>query len=68
MYIHTGEWLGQPQKPLISEYTKWVQRSLNLRGECLQVDGLDSPAYRAAIKRFQKKVGLTDTGKVDART
>ena len=68
MYIHTGEWLGQPQKPLISEYTKGVQRSLNLRGECLQVDGLDSPAYRAAIKRFQKKVGLTDTGKVDART
>jgi peptidoglycan hydrolase-like protein with peptidoglycan-binding domain len=68
MYIHTGEWLGQPQKPLISEYIKWVQRSLNLRGECLQVDGLESPAYRAAVKRFQNKVGLSDTGKIDART
>ena len=68
MYIHTGERLGQPQKPLISEYIKWVQRSLNLRGECMQADGLDSSAYRAAVKRFQKKVGMPDNGKVDART
>jgi peptidoglycan hydrolase-like protein with peptidoglycan-binding domain len=68
MYIHTGARLGQPQKPLISEYIKWVQRSLNLSGECLQVDGIDRPAYREAVKRFQRKVKLPDNGQVDKHT
>jgi hypothetical protein len=50
MYIHTGEWLGQPQVPgSTSDYIRWVQRSLNLRGDCIQVNGLDSPGYRAAL-------------------
>jgi hypothetical protein len=70
MYIHTDERLGHPPPtPLVSKYLKWMQRSLNLRGECLQVDGLDSPAYREAVKRFQSSVsGLTPNGKVDAPT
>jgi peptidoglycan hydrolase-like protein with peptidoglycan-binding domain len=69
MYIHTGELLGQPQVlGVSSDYIRWVQRSLNLRGECIQVSGLDSPGYREAVKRFQNSVGLPDNGKVDART
>ena len=55
MYIHTGERLGQPQKPLISEYIKWVQRSLNLRGECMQADGLDSSHTALQSNVFKKK-------------
>jgi peptidoglycan hydrolase-like protein with peptidoglycan-binding domain len=69
MYIHTGEWLGQPQVPgVTSDYIKWVQRSLNLQGEFCQVDGRDSPAYREAVKRFKKKVGLPENGQVDKDT
>ena len=70
MYINIGESLGQPQVlGRSSDYIRWVQRSLNLRGNCLQVNGLDSLGYRKAVQGFQKSVGgLTANGKVDART
>jgi murein L,D-transpeptidase YcbB/YkuD len=70
MYIHTGEGLGQPRVlGVTSDYIRWVQRSLNLRGDCVQVNGLDNPGYREAVKRFQNSIrGLTDNGQIDART
>jgi peptidoglycan hydrolase-like protein with peptidoglycan-binding domain len=74
MYI-PARGLGQPTLVVTGpDYIAWVQRSLNRinakrsRSSCLTVDGLDSPAYRAAIRRFQSSAGLTANGQINRRT
>jgi peptidoglycan hydrolase-like protein with peptidoglycan-binding domain len=49
-----------------ADYFKWVQRSLNrLLGLELAVNGKDSEEYRQALRRFQQKHGLAQTGQLD---
>jgi peptidoglycan hydrolase-like protein with peptidoglycan-binding domain len=74
VYI-AAQGLGQPTLVVTGpDYIAWVQRSLNRvnakrsRSACLTVDGLDSPAYRAAIRRFQSSAGFTANGQINRRT
>ena len=45
-----------------------LQKALNSTGAKLTVDGDYGPATEKAIKAFQKKSGLTETGKFDSAT
>ncbi|HYI94834.1 MAG TPA: penicillin-insensitive murein endopeptidase [Bryobacteraceae bacterium] len=66
---------GSPQ-PLAADfrkqrpaYYKWVQESLNkILGLSLVTDGAVGSATKAAIRDFQKKVGISVTGAVDCNT
>ena len=66
---------GNPQ-PLSADfrkqlpaYYKWVQESLNkILGLSLVTDGAAGTATKAAIRDFQKKVGIAVTGAVDCNT
>jgi hypothetical protein len=53
-----------------SDYTKWVQRSLNrLYGLNLPIDGVDtSPAYRAALRKFNLEYSGRDYPDIDEQT
>lgn len=52
-----------------ADYFKWVQRSLNrLLGVGLAVNGKYSEEYRQAVRRFQQKHGLAQTGQLDVDT
>ena len=45
-----------------------VQKALDKEGFHLKIDGLYGPHTRTALKDFQKKHGLTVTGKPDTQT
>jgi len=50
-------------------YYKWVQDSLNrILGLSLKVDGAFGVSSKAALRDFQKKVGISASGAVDCRT
>ena len=63
-----GEWLGEVNRNG-SEYTRWVQTSLNkLIGAKLSVDGIAGTYTRSAIRSFQSRVGLAADGIVGPLT
>lgn len=52
-----------------SEYTKWVQMTLNqVAGVRLTVDGIYGPLTKAAVARFQAMWGITADGIVGPET
>ena len=50
------------------EFIKKIQRALNRNGAKLSVDGIFGPAMGNAVKRFQRKKGLTIDGIVGPET
>lgn len=52
-----------------AEEVSGVQARLNNLGfSCGSVDGIAGPKTEQALKRFQRKAGLTPTGKIDSQT
>ncbi len=56
-----------PEEPLIFD-VQWVQETLNLLGEKLEVDGEMGPDTEAAVRRFQAKHKLDVDGDPGAVT
>lgn len=75
-YVEFDEWESGPDFEMQDEvsrtspdYIRWVQQSLNqVMGMQLDVDGVDGPKTRCAVRSFQQKRGLTADGIVGAVT
>jgi len=59
---------AKAMKAAPTDQTMAIQKALNKEGYGLKEDGLMGKHTRAAIKAFQKKNGLPETGKPDEAT
>lgn len=76
-YVRSPEGVGQALPPATvqvtgPDYIRWVQRAINNSHKVprnVAVNGLDSQAYRDAVRTFQASTkGLTPNGNVDVST
>lgn len=56
----------KPEEQVLS--TVWLQKSLNTLGAHIEIDGVPGPQTRAAIKLFQKSVGIDRDGLIGPAT